>query len=360
MSAKIFHIPFIAASKTLVLDAIVQRRPSPGDSAPDDHPGIKHFTSVANLLADPAIDVVIVSTPPNTHYAFTTDALTAGKHVLVEKPFVPTSVEADALVELARRRGRLLCVYQNRRWDADFLTVRQMLRDGTLGRIYEMDMHFDRLRRKRPENWKGSLRMRDGGGALYDLGTHLIDQAFVLFGMPSEVSGTLVNQREGRIVRSDGEAEEDEPDSVSAQLVYEATGVLVNVRIGVLSVMKHQRRFWVRGTLGSYAKEGLDPQEDQLKAGVEVTAWQFGREPEQDNGRATLNFEERETGIVTKAWPSAEPETYLKFYELFASALESGREEDVPVPGHEAAQVLRIIEAIRESAKAGRGVRFSP
>ncbi|KAK3370429.1 hypothetical protein B0H63DRAFT_486989 [Podospora didyma] len=352
LSAKVFHIPFIALTESLVLHSIVQRSPAPGNSAPDDYPSIKHHTSAETLLTDPEVDVVIISTPPNTHFPLARDALTNGKHVLVEKPFVPTSAEAEQLAAFAREKGLVLCVYQNRRWDSDFLTVQQLLRENTLGRVVEFETHFDRLRLEKPTTWKGTLSMDQGGGVLYDLGTHLLDQVFVLFGMPSAVSAKFVNQREGRLVS--GASISEEPDSVSAVLSYAETGMLVYVRSGVASVETNQMRYWVRGTKGSYHKAGLDPQEDQLRAGGKATDVRFGVEDESRFGRLCVVTEGGK--VEDCVCPTVEPETYKRFYELFGKAVASGKEEDVPVPASQAAQVLRIIEAVRESARTGRDV----
>lgn len=185
LSAKIFHIPFVAATRRLRLHSIVQRKPSEGNSAPDDHPELKHYTSFDQAIQDPDVDIIVLSTPPNTHFDQTKRAIQAGKHVLAEKPFVPTSAEAEELVRLAKEKGKLLCVYQNRRWDADFLTVQHLLQEGKLGRIYEFETHFDRYRPDGPRSWKSTLTMADGNGAIYDLGTHLLDQVYVLFGKPT-------------------------------------------------------------------------------------------------------------------------------------------------------------------------------
>lgn len=353
MSATIFHIPFISLTEGLVFHSIVQRSPKPGSSAPEDHPTVKHYTSVEPLLADTEVDVVIVTTPPDTHYDLTAAALQSGKHVLVEKPFVPTAAEADKLAEMAKARGLVLCVYQNRRWDADFLMVRQLLSSGQLGRAVEFETHFDRLRAGRPTNWKGTLSMDHGGGVLYDLGTHLIDQAYVLFGKPATAYARFVNQRDGRIVSGEGGLD-NEPDSLTAVLSYPKTGTLVYVRAGVMSVETKQMRFWVRGTKGSYHKEGLDPQEDQLKAGVKPSAADFGHEDASKAGRLCVAKEDG--SVVEEPLPDLAPETYLQFYKLFAKSLDTKGEADVPVPATQAADVLWIIEAVRASAKSGKEV----
>ncbi|KAK4209151.1 hypothetical protein QBC37DRAFT_430765 [Rhypophila decipiens] len=357
LSAKVFHIPFVNLTPSLKLHSIVQRSPSGGpDSAPATYPALKHHTTIEPLLADAEVDIVILCTPPQTHFHLASDALRAGKHVLVEKPFVPSSDEAVTLAKLAREKGLILGVYQNRRFDSDFLTVKELLEGDKLGRIVEFETHFDRLRLEKPSTWKGTLGMDQGGGVLFDLGSHLLDQVYVLFGKPSFVKGWFVNQREGRFVSGQG-GQEEEPDSVTVMLTYQERGLLVFVRIGVASVEKTQPRFWVRGTKGSYVKTGLDPQEDQLRGGT-VKADdedEFGWESEDKYGKVCLVGDDGK--IDEMVWPTLGPPlTYKKFYELFAKAVETGREEDIPVSGWDAAEVLKIIEAVRESVKMGRDV----
>ncbi len=308
------------------------------------------------MLQQADLDLVVVCTPPGTHVSFTRAALDAGKHVLVEKPFTPTSAEADDLVRRARERGRLLCVYQNRRWDADFLTLQALLRGGQLGRVYELETHYDRFRPSAPTTWKGRLTMAEGGGAIYDLGVHVLDQVYVLFGMPTFVSAKFVNQREGRVLV--GNMPEGEPDSFTAVLTYHEKGLLVFVRVGVLSVETQQVRFWVRGSKGSYHKTGVDPQEDQLKAGMEASDPGFGKEGSAWDGRLCLINEE--SGAVEEMpWPNVAPAKYLALYEMLGRALETGKEEDLPVPASQAADVLRIVEGIKESAVSGKDVLLS-
>ncbi|OTA76852.1 hypothetical protein M434DRAFT_402447 [Hypoxylon sp. CO27-5] len=356
LSATIFHIPFITTTATLKLHSILQRNPNQSAaSAPRDHPDAKHFTSLDQFLADEDLDVVIVTTPPQTHFSFAQQALQAGKHVLVEKPFVPTVAEADALINLSREKGRLICVYQNRRWDSDFLTVKKLLADGnTLGRVVEFETHFDRFRLEKPSSWKGSLGIDQGGSALYDLGTHLIDQVYVLFGMPRSVFATLVSQRDGLL--SGPQHPDLEPDSVTAQLFYD-DGLIAFVRIAVASAETRQPRFWIRGTKGSYRKDGLDPQEPQLKSGMKTNDANFGRESPEWNGRLTLVSDNGT--MLERDCPNVEPETYSKIYELWGDAIIRDREQDVPVTASQARDVLRIIEATKESARTRREVELS-
>ncbi|KAM3530505.1 hypothetical protein NHJ13051_001338 [Beauveria bassiana] len=347
MSAKVFHIPFIATTPQFKLHAIVQRSPKDGNSAPADHPDVKHYTDVKDLFADAAVDVVVVTTPPDNHFALTKAALEAGKHVLTEKPFVPTSAEADTLIALARANNRLICVYQNRRWDSDFLTVKHLIAQGALGRVLEYNTHFDRYKAAAATNWKGALGIPQGGSALFDLGTHLIDQAYTLFGLPQSVHGRLLSQRAGK-------PDFFNPDAVAAELTY-PDGKLVHVRISALSVEVDQPRFWVRGDKGSFRKVGLDPQEDQLKAGAKPTVEGFGKD-KPESMRLTVVDADGKSSVAPV--PDLKPETYTAFYNAFGKAVETGKEEDVPVKATEARDVLRIIEAVLESAKSGKDVTF--
>lgn len=268
---------------------------------------------------------------------------------------MPTSAQADELIDLARKQDRLLCVYQNRRWDADFLNVQKLVSDGTtLGRIVEFETHFDRYRAEKYTTWKGTLSMDEGGGVIYDLGSHLIDQVYVLFGMPNSVFAKFVSQRDGSHALVKGK-EDIDPDSVTLLLSYDG-GLLVHVRIGVLSAEARQPRFWIRGTKGSYYKTDLDPQEDQLRSGMTVDDPQFGRStnPSVWNGRLTKY--EPDGQMLETSWVNAEPQTYKRIYELFAEALKTGKETDVPVQPTEARDVLRIIEAARKSGRTGAEV----
>ncbi|KOS18130.1 putative oxidoreductase [Escovopsis weberi] len=347
LSAKVFHIPFINSTPGLRLHAIVQRSPQPGNSAPLDHPHLAaHYTSAAALIADPAVDVVVITATPDTHFELTRQALLADKHVLTEKPFVPTSAEARVLADLARERQRVVCVYQNRRWDADFLLARHLVAAGTLGRVLEVDTHFARYKADAPAGWKAALGVSSAGTVLYDLGAHLIDQAFVLFGAPSAVRGRLIAQR------GPGAWETEHPDAVVAELAYD-TGLVVNVRISLLSVELDQPRFWIRGDRGSFSSLNLDPQEDQLRDGMAPTDEGYGV-LNRDTMRLTVLGDD---GVPVRAEvPHLEPETYREFYRKFTHSLRTGNDDDVPVKVEDAIQVLRIIEAIIESAKTGKDV----
>lgn len=346
-SAKTFHIPFLSQTPQFKLYSIVQRSPKDGNSAPSDYPDIKHYTDYKQLFADDNVHLVIISTPPPNHFEITKAALESGKHVLTEKPFVPTSAEAEELISIAEKNERLLIVYQNRRWDNDFLTVKKLISEGTLGRIVEFDTHFDRYRPTPSNNWKLDVPIAKGGSALFDLGTHLIDQAYILFGMPQSVHGRLLSQRSGKF-------DYENPDGLAAELTY-PDGLLVNVRISVMSIELEQPRFWVRGSKGSFRKVGLDTQETQLQSGIKATDKDFGKE---DPKNYKLTIVDEDGNIKEAQAPISEPATYKAFYAQLAKAVESGKNADVPVKATEARDVLRLIEAVLESAKSGKDVTF--
>lgn len=344
MSAKVFHIPLVAVTPSFKLHSIVQRTPKPNDDAGKDHPEAKIYHDAGAMFIDPEIDIIIITTTPDTHFEFAKTALESGKHVLVEKPFVPTSTQASQLIEISKKTGKLICVYQNRRWDSDFLTFRKLQKEGSLGRIVEFESHFDRWKAEKPDSWKGNLSMKDAGGVVYDLGTHLLDQAYIAFGLPKSVTGIFQNQRD------DGSTE---PDAVTILLHYGPGGPLVTVKAAVISAETEQLRYWVRGTKGTYRKYHLDCQEDQLKAGLKPGDKGFGIEDENLSGQFTVM---EAGGPKTTVHKNIEPETYAALYSGFAKAIESGDAGLVPVKAEESRDVLRIIEAAIESAKEGRTV----
>lgn len=322
------------------LYAVVQRSPKPDDDAEKDHPGIKSYRSVDDVYSDPNVDVVVVSTIPETHFDMCKRSLEAGKHVVVEKPFLPTSQEAEQLVEIEKKSGKCLAVYQNRRWDADFLTLKKIMKEGSLGDIAEFETHFDRHRPDPPpDTWKA--KDAPAHGSLYDLGTHLIDQVYHLFGMPKSVTAFVGNQR--RSVAG-GAA-----DSFTALLEY--PGMLVTAKAGVVSPEAEQLRYWVRGTKGSFKKHHLDVQEDQLKAGKRPGDAAFGEDGEAQYGTLTTVVDGKPKREV---YPTVKPETYVEYYRLFARALRG--EGKVPVSAAEGRDLLHIIESAKQSSAEGRKV----
>ncbi|KAF9891024.1 hypothetical protein FE257_005281 [Aspergillus nanangensis] len=341
-SAKTFHLPFIHEIPQMKTYAIVQRTPKEDDDAEKDIPGVKSFRTTEEMVKDPAVDVVVITTAPDSHYALVKLALENGKHVICEKPFTPTSQEADDLVKLAEKQKKLLAIYQNRRWDADFVTLSKLVKNGSLGRVVEFESHFDRHRPQEPaadvSKWKN--KVIPGGGAIYDLGTHLLDQAVHLMGKPDRITGFVGSQRE---VNTTGFE-----DSFTVLLHYK-NGLMVTAKAGVVSPEEEQLRFWVRGEKGSYKKFHLDVQEDQLKSGMKPADNGYGREPSDRYGSLTTI---KNGQPVKEVYPTVEPPTYTEYYRKFARALAG--EGDVPASGAEARDVIRLIELAQESSHLGK------
>ncbi|KAK4696224.1 hypothetical protein P7C71_g1658, partial [Lecanoromycetidae sp. Uapishka_2] len=324
MSAKVFHIPLIQVVPRFNLYAIVQRHPKPEDDAEKDHRGIKSYRSSEEMVKDSAVDVVVVTTIPTSHFELCKLALEHGKHVVVEKPFAPTSKEAQQLISIAKKHDRLLTVYQNRRWDTDYLTLSKLLKEGTLGRVVEFETHFDRHRPEAPAGkttWKA--RPLPGGGAAYDLGTHLIDQVVVAFGLPDRITGFVGSQRESN--------PEGIEDSCTILLHYDLKGLLATVKAGV---------------------SHLDCQEDQLKAGMKPGDSGFGVEPEERAGTLTIMHGDQPR---SEHCPNIEPPTYSSFYSQFAQALAG--QGSVPVKPEGPRDVIRLIELARLSSGEGKTLK---
>jgi predicted dehydrogenase len=250
------------------------------------------------------------------------------------------------LVDLAKSQDRIVTVYQNRRWDSDFVTLKKYIDDGTLGRIVEFESHFDRHRPGAPSGtWKAY--QTPGSGAVYDLGTHLIDQAVHLFGMPERVTGFVGSQRE---VNPTGLE-----DSCTVLLHYDTRKLLVTAKAGVISPEVNQLRYWVRGEKGSFRKFHLDPQEDQLrKEGLRPGDAGYGIESVDHHG--VLNIDQGNGNIVSEVVPTIEPPTYVGYYRRLAAAL-GGDVSKVPISPEDAVGVIRLVELARESSQQGQTLK---
>ena len=275
----------------------------------------------------PGIDLVIISSPNRTHFPLAEAALSAGKHVVIDKPFTVSLDEADALIDLARAKGRMLTVFHNRRWDGDFLTVKKLL--PRLGAVLLFEAHWDRFRRELRPGWKDAAE--GGAGTLNDLGPHLIDQALQLFGLPKALTADVQAQRDGAAV----------DDYFALTLDYGATRVVLGAST---LVMDPRPRFSIHGTNGSFVKYGLDPQEAAMKAGAD---------PREAGEDAEANFGTLATEAGTQ-WVPTEKGRYLAFYEAVAAAIRAGAPP--PVDPADAREGLRIIELARRSSEEGRTI----
>jgi predicted dehydrogenase len=329
LAGKTFHAPLIAVTEGLTLATIVS---SDRAKVHADFPDVQVFDSLGAALADDAIDLVVIATPDHLHAEQALAALEAGKHVVIDKPFAPTLAEALAISEQAIASDRVVSIFQNRRWDADFLTVQRLLAENALGVIVEFASHFDRFRPSVTHRWKDQRV----GGVWQDLGPHLVDQAVLLFGMPKAVYADIATQKTG------GAA----PDFAHVLLRYDR--LRVTIHISQLNAANGVR-FAVHGTGGSFIKHGLDPQEDQSKAGLSSSDADWGV----DHRPGIMTFMGtddmlHETSVVS------ERGNYRAFYEAVRDAI-SGQGPN-PVPPAQALNVMRVIEAGLQSARGGRDV----
>lgn len=263
MSGKLFHAPFLSVHPGFNLSAVTERN---AQKAHKDYPGITSYNSIEELMDDPTIDLVVVNTPNYSHYDYTRQALLKGKHVLVEKPFAATAEEAQALFDLAREVGKQVFVYQNRRWDSDYLAVKQVIDSGVLGKLAEVHIRFDRYRNTiGPKTFKEELV--PATGLQYDLGAHLLDQAINLFGKPLNFYKILGLNRQGTKVDDYFHFHLEYPDSLQ---VFVSSSMLVP---------DPQAAFVVHGEQGSLVKYRADIQEAQLLKDIRPGSEGYGEEP---------------------------------------------------------------------------------
>jgi len=327
MSGKLFHAPFLTAHPGFALRAVVERSQQ---RMVADYPDITSYPSTEVLLTDPAIELVVVNTPNDTHYDLARQALLAGKHVLVEKPVATTVAQWQELTALARQQGRQLLAYQNRRWDTDFGAVRRVVESGQLGRLIEVHFRFDRFR---PLLHTKVFKEdgRPGSGLLFDLGPHLLDQAIALFGKPLSFEKTLGSYRHGSQV----------PDFFNFHLRY-PHGLNVWVTSSLL-VAGAGPAFIVHGTQGSYQKGRTDPQEPQLLAGMPPTDPIYGHEQPGQEGHLTLADPAGRNHALPPVADAAAPANYLGLFEAVYQAIRHG--QPYPVTEEELAWQLALLEA---------------
>ena len=332
LSARIFHIPFITTADQFELIAIST---SQQDAVREALPDVRVFASVEDLLVNAELDLVVITAPNQLHFEFAKLALLQGMHVLLEKPMVTCVDEANELVALASKQSRLLSVYQNRRWDGDFLTVRKLLQQKMLGEVRYFESHFDRYRPDVQQRWRE--QPGPASGLWWDLGPHLVDQALQLFAAPQAITARLLATRDAA----------ETTDYFHVQLHYPQTEVVLHA--GSYSATPN-RRFQIEGTQGSFTKFGLDPQEDQLRAGLMPTDAGFGIEQRDNFG--TLYNESGRSRVETEAG------CYQHYYAAIAAAI--GDVDAGPVSSEDALDVIRILELAETSQARGRTIAFAP
>jgi scyllo-inositol 2-dehydrogenase (NADP+) len=339
LGGRVFHAPLISSAEGLELAAVFERT---GNKAAERYPGIVTYRTLEELLADASLALIVVTTPNGTHFELARQALRAGKSVVVDKPLAVTSAETAGLIALAREKNLLLAPFHNRRWDGDFLTVEELLRAEALGRLVAFESHMDRWRPTLPTDrlWKNDPAA--GGGLLLDLGTHLVDQALVLFGKPKAVSAEVAREREGAQAN----------DAFTVRLRY--AGFTATLGANSLS-MPAAPRFHLRGTQGNYWKYGVDPQEAALgkitridDSVCGVAAW--GREPAASWGTLHVGID---GGTVSRPVETLAGD-YRYYYAGIRDALEG--KAPAPVSAIDAWRVARMLEWAAESAEARREI----
>lgn len=348
-----FHCSFTLALDSFNLYAVVERNPvNPGGRVKKRYgASVKIYNTVEQALDDTDIELVIVSTPNNTHFQIVKAALEAGKHVLVDKPVTTTVREAQELGDIAEAKGLVLYAFQNRRWDSDFLALRKLLElpadsPHSLGHLVEFESHYDRYRTSAYGSWKDEV----GASLIYNLGSHIIDQALVLFGRPQKLTAFLQN------VRKMGTPDYD--DSFTIYMQYSPNSArpypfTVILRAHTLSVRSPQLRFVLRGTNGSYTKFGIDIQEDQLKAMPNVSdifSAEYGREPREIWG-TVASIGPDGVSVTESTWPSTDAGCYGELFRNLGEAIRNGAEQ--AVTWKEATSVIEIIELAMKSSREG-------
>ncbi len=326
MSGRVFHAPFLHINPGFELYAVWERTKNLAEAV---YPGIKTFRTYEAMLADPEIELVLVNTPNATHADFCSMALQAGKHVVVEKPFTVTSSEGEAVIALAKKCNKLISVYQSRRYDSDFRTVQKVLNDNLLGDIVEAEIHYDRFRLEvGPKVHKETPG--PGTGLLYDLGSHLIDQALLFFGMPQAVFADISIMRP--VSRVD--------DYMELLMYY--PGKRVRIKSSYL-VREPLPSYVFHGNKGSFIKARTDTQETLLQAGVVPDKPDWGVEPESAKG---LLHTEIDGKIIRENIPTLRG-NYGDYYDGMYQAIRNN--QPVPVSAEDGNNIIRIIEAAYRS-----------
>lgn len=324
-ASKTFHSPLIDGTPGLEL-AVVSS--SDAGKVHADWPNVSVVDSPEKIFADPSLDLVVIPTPNTTHFPLAKLALEAGKHVIVDKPFTVTLEEARELDVLAREKGKVLSVFHNRRWDSDFLTVKTLINEGSLGDIVYFESHYDRYKPQVLERWRESAAQ--GSGIWYDLGSHLLDQALQLFGTPDTLQADLA------VLRPGGKA----VDYFNAVLTYPRRRVVLHSTVYAVA---ETARFIVQGEKGSYVKFGLDPQEDRLKSGERLPQADWGYDMR--DGVVTLSHD----GVLAEKSLLTLPGNYPAYYAGVRDAI-NGQGEN-PVPAADAIRVMELIELGMQSSE---------
>lgn len=335
MSGEIFHGPLLTAHPGFRLTHVLERTHTRSQKK---YSSVTVVRTVEEIWKDPSVELVIVNTPNESHYRYTEEALNAGKHVIVEKPFTVTTAEADKLIALAKKKNRILTVFQNRRWDGDFLTVRKVVENNLLGKLVEAEVHYDRFRNYVEENtWKEEAT--PGTGILYNLGSHMLDQVMVLFGMPSAVDARI------GIQRPNGKVD----DFYDIRLTYDSLHAIVK---SSYLVREQGPRYVLHGVNGTFVKYGIDPQEQALKDGKLPGTAGWGAEPKELWGKINTSVSNLHVEGNIETLPGSYPAFYQNVYEAIRE------NKDLAVKPEQSRDVIRLIEVCVESNQQQRAIKL--
>ncbi|HUQ67477.1 MAG TPA: Gfo/Idh/MocA family oxidoreductase [Flavitalea sp.] len=327
-SAKVFHIPFLSTMDQFSITSVLERH---GAESKKQLPDIRVARSIEELINKDDTELIVITTPNDTHFDYAAKAMKAGKHVVLEKPFTNTSWEAEKLISISRDTGKVLSVYQNRRYVSDFLTIRDILDKNLLGRVHEFNATYDRFR---PAAIPGAWRESDmpGSGILYDLGPHLIDQALILFGNPEAITADIRKQR------SDVHAD----DYFNLWLHY---GFLKVILHSGMLVREQGPRYMIHGTSGSFIKYGEDPQEEKLRAGSLPVGDDWGQEPDEHYG---ILHTEINGNVFRQTVPSRKGDYGQYYKNVYETIVNNAPLLEKPEHGY---NTIKIVELALESSK---------
>ena len=326
MSGVVFHAPFIEVNAKFNLYGVLERNKNEAEKR---YPTIKTFRSLEDLLADETIELVVINTPNITHFDFAKKVMNAGKHLVIEKPFTATGAEAEELIALAKEKNVVLSVFQNRRYDSDFKTVKKILSQDLLGDIVDAEIHYDRY----DPNLSYKVHKEENTaavGSLYDLGSHLIDQAIVLFGIPNAVYADLDAFRPNSKVT----------DFFDVKLYYKSHRVTLKSSYFVREPLPGNI---FHGTKGSFIKSKADVQEKELMEGKKPNSSNWGTEPKEEEG---LLHTEKNGEIIKEKVPTLQG-NYMEYYDGIYEAIRNHKA--VPVSGNDGLNVIKVIEAAMKS-----------
>lgn len=337
LAGQAFHAPVIEGVQGMELACILERRSA---LAQQKYPGVRVARSLPELLQDAGIQLCVIATPNDSHFELARACLLAGRDVVVDKPFAPTLKESEELVRLAAEGGRLITVYQDRRWDGDFATVKKLVQSGRLGTVVEYEARFDRFRLQQKENAWRERADQPGAGVLFDLGPHVIDQALVLFGEPRAITASAFCQRKASQV----------DDAFDVCLEYPRLQAMARARIIAYAPGPH---FLIHGAKGSFVKCGMDPQEERLRGGKFPQGKDWGNDwgVEDEKWWGTLSPVD-EPSIKVKT----ERGDYRGFYANVRDAIE--KKTALEVTPEQALRTMRAVMLAHKSSKERRTVAW--